>query len=944
MSAKKTENLAEFEKQRQLILTGEYNSLFNDLRLNLPYRFLAYFNSTLLTSFIKDFESKLAATIGKFNGQDIWTFENIIGIIAPNYHIGERTSTLTFLKQICKVPEGHINFDRENNIVLSRYGMYLLTTTLLESSNSLENDLNTPLFKQFSETDLDESKKSFEDEMRLMFAKHYFVHPEQEWHVLMDTVQTDVRANQLRQKDSEATARLRTIVNKYMKYPIDEERINREIEAYRSRYSKKGFDDPKRRQYIIEELQKDFTEESVEIFKQTHIFDPLFQKKDGKTFKDQYENALESFDFEYRHKNPELPVQNKPKKWYNPDNVSAPNYPGAIFTPDLTFFMSWTINQFCDFIETEESKSKPRNKNKWFEGITNRFFSLLKEAFTIENINRFKGKLDFINCDKFINETQYREAYHNINKLMNGNGRLKMDRDIGEKIHENPGLLEHWKHQALYSKPDRDGCSDKDCVVIRKRHEEVLKKLHAEYLENPSLELAKQISEKEKDITFECEAFYGCNFQAYVSVPVTLNEDGEFVMRRIIMPSKPVTEFNLPLEKQDSLNPKVKQLGMLEIAVPYTIQPSKVKKVKPVKKPQFERIDFKKIEAHFTGQTLISFLEQFLKGGILRGKEYKRASLYPEDTDHGDSFSYNISNGKFADFASGQSGAGVISLVAYAKNLNRNNSSDLIEAAKFLADWAGGHFFTETYTPTPTPVVPKPKTEILVPPAGTPAPQKIWFIDQYYNIDQKWAYHNKGGIPIMYECRLNLPDGKKAVLPMKWDKWNDKLIWKSGAIPDNRPLYNLHMIEDYNIICISEGCKTADAVASYIKEALSTTWSGGSNAVKKTDWSPIKNKIVIIIPDADKKIAKQDMPSTDIKKGDLLPWELQPGQKAALEIANILQKDNIIHIVDTQQMANIKDGWDIADAQLEGWSEQQVRQFINIDNVIKEHMTIKYEK
>ena len=35
----------------------------------------------------------------------------------------------------------------------------------------------------------------------------------------------------------------------------------------------------------IEELQKDFTEESVEIFKQTHIFDPLFQKKDGKTFK-----------------------------------------------------------------------------------------------------------------------------------------------------------------------------------------------------------------------------------------------------------------------------------------------------------------------------------------------------------------------------------------------------------------------------------------------------------------------------------------------------------------------------------------------------------------------------------------------------------------------------------------------------------------------------------
>ena len=136
-------------------------------------------------------------------------------------------------------------------------------------------------------------------------------------------------------------------------------------------------------------------------------------------------------------------------------------------------------------------------------------------------------------------------------------------------------------------------------------------------------------------------------------------------------------------------------------------------------------MDFDKIKAHCTGQTVVSFLEGFLPGGKLHGKEYSRASLYPSDTNVGNSFSYNIATGKFADFASGQSGTGVISLVMHAKGLNFNNKSDYVVAGKFFVDMVGGSVFMENFFSTPQQNS-KKTNGYRVPPARAPPPGKNW--------------------------------------------------------------------------------------------------------------------------------------------------------------------------------------------------------------------------
>ena len=113
----------------------------------------------------------------------------------------------------------------------------------------------------------------------------------------------------------------------------------------------------------------------------------------------------------------------------------------------------------------------------------------------------------------------------------------------------------------------------------------------------------------------------------------------------------------------------------------------------------------------------------------------------------------------------------------------------------------------------------------------------------------------------------------------------------------------------------TNGAKTAEATADYLPNYCVVTWAGGCGAYKKTDWEPLRNKKIILIPDADNK------------KG--LEWEEQPGMKAMNGIAHILSnKGCSVRIVDTRAMAQIKDGWDIADALEAGMAQEELVKFI----------------
>jgi putative DNA primase/helicase len=182
-----------------------------------------------------------------------------------------------------------------------------------------------------------------------------------------------------------------------------------------------------------------------------------------------------------------------------------------------------------------------------------------------------------------------------------------------------------------------------------------------------------------------------------------------------------------------------------------------------------------------------------------------------------------------------------------------------------------------------------------------------WAVEKYGKAVRGWRWKNeKGEILYLTVRHEKVIDEKiqKDVVPWFYgedDKWHPGQPLDSG-----RPLYRLDELSalpDDAQIDIVEGEKCA----SIETDLFLITWTGGTNAVHKTDWAPLSRfKNIRIWPDADNQLDKNDK---------LIPWQKQPGMKAALEIAKRLPQSVIL---DTSEMVKVKNGWDIADAQESG--------------------------
>jgi len=73
--------------------------------------------------------------------------------------------------------------------------------------------------------------------------------------------------------------------------------------------------------------------------------------------------------------------------------------------------------------------------------------------------------------------------------------------------------------------------------------------------------------------------------------------------------------------------------------------------------------------------------------------------------------------------------------------------------------------------------------------------------------------------------------------------------WACCAMPAPRPLYRLREVERADRVYVVEGEKAADALRE--TGLVATTSVGGARAARKTDWSPLAGKEVIILPDND---------------------------------------------------------------------------------------------
>jgi putative DNA primase/helicase len=202
----------------------------------------------------------------------------------------------------------------------------------------------------------------------------------------------------------------------------------------------------------------------------------------------------------------------------------------------------------------------------------------------------------------------------------------------------------------------------------------------------------------------------------------------------------------------------------------------------------------------------------------------------------------------------------------------------------------------------PAPQVPAPEIALK---SLNIAISAAWVIERHGKPIKGWTYRTAEGGVAFCVSRHEKPDGSKDVLPWYYGQDNN---WHPGqAFEHGRPLYRLDILANADrgtpvLVVEGEKCASID-VPGYIV----TTWSGGTAAVDRTDWSPLEGREVIIWPDADNQLNKQ--------KTAVLPWPDQPGIKAALAIANRLPGAKIL---DVKSKAATHPGWDIADAVADG--------------------------
>lgn len=203
----------------------------------------------------------------------------------------------------------------------------------------------------------------------------------------------------------------------------------------------------------------------------------------------------------------------------------------------------------------------------------------------------------------------------------------------------------------------------------------------------------------------------------------------------------------------------------------------------------------------------------------------------------------------------------------------------------------------------------------------TPAPALWRQIDPEWNPSfihphlgtpaKRWVYRLRNGKVWGYDCRFEMADGSKQVLPYGFFTNGNSKAWRWQGFDSLRPVYNLHLIDRELPVMVVEGAKTAAFAHQYLGEHFTvTTWQGGARGTEKTDWSVLSGKAVYFWPDNDKEdiyVSKYDP-----KHGQLKPFEEQAGNAAMFDIISRIEG-----VMNTgywiENFEEFPNKWDLAD-------------------------------
>ncbi len=207
-------------------------------------------------------------------------------------------------------------------------------------------------------------------------------------------------------------------------------------------------------------------------------------------------------------------------------------------------------------------------------------------------------------------------------------------------------------------------------------------------------------------------------------------------------------------------------------------------------------------------------------------------------------------------------------------------------------------------------------------------PEKTFYYilkDKNNYIEAVHEYRNIKNELCGYVIRIkDVKQNKKQTLPVIYaeDK-SGKRGWVIKGFDDNRSLYNEQKLTNNNKpILIVEGEKTADFAAKLYPELTVLSWCGGANGYRKSNWSVLKNREVLIWPDNDKA-----------------------GFEAAKGIKDILESKEVnvktCKIIDLTQLQGLPEKWDLADSLPKSIKQYQVTGLLLSETKIENDVRIK---
>lgn len=300
------------------------------------------------------------------------------------------------------------------------------------------------------------------------------------------------------------------------------------------------------------------------------------------------------------------------------------------------------------------------------------------------------------------------------------------------------------------------------------------------------------------------------------------------------------------------------------------------------------RVDFAAINARLSAEDV----RRWLPDGKRRGREWVAPNPTRADGRAG-SFSVNMESGAWADFATGDRGGDLVSLYAYLYH-----GGDQGAAARALGD-------DEEIPQRPQVArLDDRRPKIVMPvPADAPAPP---LPDDATAV---WRYASSTGETLLYVVRHDRPGQRKSIRPLAFTDQGWQWRGITGDAP--RPLYGLDRLAarpDAPVLIV-EGEKAADAAQRLLGEShVVLAWLGGTSTAAKVDLRRLdgRDTPIYLWPDADDQ---RDTSITD-----------QPGMAAMRTVARRLPGSRIVGYT----LGERPHGWDLADAEAEGWTRARV--------------------